>query len=47
MPAPEQVFVAECPPGLEYLLQIDRFMVSLKGNHITEHDGVAIMNQFY
>ena len=30
MPAPQQV-VPDCPPGLEYLLQIDRFVVSLRG----------------
>ena len=31
MPAPEH-FVDDCPPGLEYLLQIDRFIVSLRGD---------------
>ena len=31
VPAPEQIFVPDCPPELEYLLQIDRFIVSLRG----------------
>ena len=32
MPAPQQV-IPDCPPGLEYLLQIDRFIVSLRSKY--------------
>ena len=38
MPAPEQLFVPDCPPGLEYLLQLDRFIVSQRGDLLNNHN---------
>jgi hypothetical protein len=46
VPAPEQIFVSDCPPGLEYLLQIDRFIVNQRGNS-TFQSVIAILATYH
>lgn len=38
--------ISNCPPGLEYLTQIDQMMMNQKFNHLSTFTGYELNNKF-